>query len=262
MKKLNLLFLLLALASPGLLQASDCYECGNEPLYECAWDVQVQGGVDPIVWRQRDNFSFVNCLDFPTSPVVTLFEIPKFHTFFKTPWIIGGQIGYAWACDTRVYVEFNYSQAKAKCDRVISNINFNNATYKLFDAYVGLRYYWGRWCDHVAFFLGGKIGLTHHKSSDFAANLILPLVILTPDETPLFKSNTVFSGGANAGFDICFWENWSFVVTGEVVASCGPRSNRNVVIPFNASTNATNLLIGDIGTELRFPVTAGLRYSF
>ena len=76
-----------------------------------------------------------------------------------------------------------------------------------------------------------------------------------------FRSNTVVSGGANFGFDVCFCGNWSFVVTGEVVASCGPRSGGIIPTVATGLTN-TNLVVGNVQTELRFPVTAAVRYSF
>ena len=252
---------------------SSCYECGCNPLYCGAWDLQVQGGVNPLLWRQRETISVVNC-GAGAGPVTTLFDIPKFRTFYKLPWIVGGQVGYAWADNVRVYAEFNYSQANSKTAPTLVTTNaaivapetyvFTLGKYKVFDAYVGTRYYWNRLCDRVAFFVGGKVGFTHHKSVSYALSVILPApaAVVVPAGTTLFSSNNVVAGGANVGFDVCFCGNWSLVVTGEVVASCGPRVNRNVVIAPAATLAATNLLVGTIGTELRFPVTAGIRYSF
>ena len=256
---------------------SSCYECGCNPLYCGAWDLQVQGGVNPILWRQRGYVSTVACSAPTGGPVFQLFQIPKFRSIFRIPWIVGGQVGYAWSDNTRLYVEFNYSQALAKGTPSAllvegtllpagSSFNFlNTSKYKIFDAYVGARYYWDRWCDRVSFFFGGKVGLTHNKkvASDFQA-VVAPAAavsILTAQE--FFRSNTVVSGGANVGFDVCFCGNWSFVVTGEIVASCGPRSVEPFAIPTNTSGfTGTNLFIGNIQTELRFPVTAAIRYSF
>lgn len=281
--------LLLACATTGSIQASryedgqdccrqscfsncfsSCYECGCNPLYCGAWDLQLQGGVDPILWRQHDADAFINCAG--DTPLVVSTEVSKFSHFFKTPWIVGGQIGYHWSDNARLYLEFNYSQAKAK-NLVVPTLAAGTAVletsglgkYKIFDAYVGARYYWDRWCDRVAFFLGAKVGLTHHKRNNSnvtfqSSTIVTPLVLATDAE--IFRSNTVVSGGANAGFDICFCGNWSLVITGEVVASCGPRSNSNVVLVPVAPVTTTNLFVGDIGNELRFPVTAGIRYSF
>lgn len=249
---------------------SSCYECGCNPLYCGAWDLQVQGGVNPILWRNRDQILGVNC-GLTTNPVAVLYNnTPKFNKLFKTPWIVGGQVGYAWSDNVRVYVEFNYSQTKGK-DSVLLATDFNSAfsttytyhKYKLFDAYAGVRYYWDRWCDRVAFFLGGKVGLTHHKRLSADLVFIAPAVVnLSQTGIDQFGSNTVVSGGANFGFDVCFCGNWSFVVTGEVVASCGPRNVNNLVLPGAGFNGFTNILPGHVGTELRFPVTAGIRYSF
>ena len=245
---------------------SSCYECGCNPLYCGAWDLQIQAGVNPIKWRNRGFVTLVECPT--TTAVVTTGEIPKFNDGFKTPWIVGGQIGYHWSDNVRAYLEFNYSQAKVKSfvapDALFVLARTENAKYKLFDAYVGVRYYWDRWCDRVAFFLGAKVGLTHHKGINgdlIAGDVGGPIVILTPD-LQVFSSNNVVSGGADFGFDVCFCGNWSFVVTGSVLASCGPRFASNIVIPANQIVAASNILTGGVGTELRFPVTAGIRYSF
>ena len=276
MKKFSILLLFLACALTGQVQASDyvdanedcslssCYECSCNPLYCGAWDLQVQGGVNPIVWRHRD-------INAPTLP--NLFaEIPRFSKLFKTPWIIGGQVGYAWSDNVRVYGEFNYSQAKSKNNSALAAslslgepdpIVINNAflfkfhKYKLFDAYFGARYYWDRWCDRVAFFLGAQVGLTSHRKTE--ADFPTPTDNFPFTEIEWFRRSIVVSGGANFGFDVCFCENWSFVLTGEVIASCGPRSGS---IISTDQTPFANLIVGPVETELRFPVTAAIRYSF
>jgi len=282
MKKLTAKYLslmMLATLLSGTVQAGhqddgyangDCctrqYECGCNPLYCGAWDLQIQAGVAPILWRNRGDVYGVSCATSQSNPLVALFPLPKFNKFFKTPWIVGGQVGYHWSDNTRLYVEFNYSQAKAKSDvQVLSTAItgltsvFNPTKYKVFDAYVGARYYWDRWCDRLSFFLGGKVGITHHKriDTDLAASLG---ELNTAFNFRAFNSNTVVAGGGNIGLDYCICGNWSLVLTGEVVASCGPRA-----AVFNVATptlGITNLIVGSIGTELRFPVTLAVRYSF
>lgn len=275
-----MMLLLLSSVTAMVIQAneyenmcSDCYECGCNPLYCGAFDLQVQGGITPILWHNRSDFANVNC-DFDI-PFVTLIQIPSFKTFFKVPWTVGGQFGYAFSDNIRAYLEFNYLQANGKNPTLVTtnaeispaeNLFFTTQKYKLFDAYVGARYYWDRWCNRVAFFLGAKVGLTHHKKIEFALNINTSsaptLVTIIPAGTSLFLNNTVISGGANFGIDICFCGNWSFVITGEVVASSSPRGNPNVVLTPTGSSTATNFIVGPIGSELRFPVTAAIRYSF
>lgn len=248
-----------------------CYECGCNPLYCGAWDLQIDAGAQFITWRNRGELLGVACTGVDAGGVVTLAnEGPKFNNLFKTPWIVGGQVGYHWSDNTRVYVEFNYSQAKGKTDHVfdtlvnIGSINFNLNKYKVFDAYVGARYYWDRWCDRVSFFLGGKVGLTHHKgvSSDLITFTLLNATTATLANTQVYRSNTVVSGGADFGFDVCFCGNWSFVVAGAVLASCGPRAVAPIALNPVTVGGLSNVIVSGTGTELRFPVTAGIRYSF
>ncbi len=246
---------------------SSCYECGCNPLYCGAWDLQIQGGVDPITWRNRDPMLGFECVDSVATAITIFTEMPKFNQLFKTPWTVGGQIGYHWSDNARVYVEFDYAQANGKSNVLtpagtFTSINFYPNKYKLFEAYAGARYYWDRWCDRVSFFLGGKIGLTHHQKITTGTNFVSDPAIAFPDGYLLYRSNTLVSGGADFGFDICFCGNWSFVIAGAVIVSAGP-SVSNPLILLTPEVAGLNLLaLGGIGNELRFPVTAGIRYSF
>ncbi len=276
--------MMLAMLLSGTAQASrddymnnggDCcmrqYECGCNPLYCGAWDLQVQFGVNPILWRNRGPITAVNCT--LTTPVVSLYNAsPKFSKLFKTPWLVGGQVGYAMSDNTRLYVEFDYSQAKAKSDVLIntdfstptSAVTFNFDKYKLFEGYVGARYYWDRWCDRLSFFFGGKVGFTHHKKQNVALLIAIPsLGPVNIPAQPFNNSSTVVSGGGHIGLDYCICGNWSLVLTGEVVASCGPRGVGLIPLPLNPNLSGfTSLLTASIGSELRFPVTLAVRYSF
>jgi len=259
---------------------SSCYECGCNPLYCGAWDIQIQGGVDPILWRSRQPIYGVTCTAATSvTPVYTLFaEVPKFNKLFKIPWTVGGQFGFHMSDNARVYVEFDYVQANAKVAPAFTSgailplfaagapVTLQFDKYKLFEAYVGARYYWDRWCDRVAFFLGGKVGLTHHKKLTTSMSFVTPAPA-TPNVavSEVYGSNTVVSGGANIGLDCCFCGNWSFVVTCEIVASAGPTA-LNLLLPaaLGAGTGligTTNFFFGAV-SELRFPVTAAIRYSF
>ncbi len=253
-----------------------CYECGCNPLYCGAWDLQVQAGVSPIIWRNRGNVLAVDCqvtTPAPAAPLFSLFELPKFSSLFKTPWTVGGQVGYHWSDNTRAYLEFNYIQSNHKSDVAITTLAsgtlpalplvLNLSKYKLFDGYVGVRYYWDRWCDRVSFFLGGKVGFTHRKRVD-TATLVATIPNVgsrTLSDFATFNRRTYVSGGADFGLDFCFCGNWSFVITGAVIASCGP-SGAVYNIPAPSLSGITNIIVGGVATELRFPVTAGVRYSF
>ena len=253
----------------------DCYqnnyECACNPLYCGALDIQFHGGVAPILWKSRGSLSTLNCAN--ALPVTTVADIPSFRTFFRTPWIVGGQIGYAWSDNARLYLEFDYIQARANSAISIPLSNLlvpatlspQVGKYSLYSFYIGTRYYWDRWCDRVSIFLGGKLGVTSHRSVSIGANLVTP-----PPGCPsapsnkLFTRNSNLSAGGNIGFDICMCGNWSFVVTAELVANCGPKSVGNILSDTDsfALGFATNLLVGGIETELIFPVTFGIRYNF
>lgn len=277
--KYNIIFFLAALIPVTIATycwAND-YQDSCNPLICGAFDIQAQGGINPITWRNRGEFDTVNCVGF-IDPVVKIFDTPKFRTFFHIPWIIGGQVGYAYSDNTRIYLEFNYCQASAKDAIAVLTANplvvppqtvtFSIKNYRLYDFYCGTRYYFDRWCERISLFLGAKVGLTHHQSValntlTISAPQLAPINVISP-ATPLFKNNTSISGGFNAGFDCCFCEDWAFVITGEIVASCGPKSNHNIVLAPSVIgiISATNIIVGHIQTELRFPVTAGIRYSF
>jgi hypothetical protein len=256
------------------------YVCGCNPLYCGAFDIQGHIGVAPIIWADRGDISIIQCSDVPgANPIFTLSKFPRFHNLFRVPWIVGFQIGYAVDDNIRIYGEFNYVQAKSKSNVLLTTIAttptttiaFNLGKYKLFDAFIGAQYYFDRWCEMTSLFIGGKVGLVHHKRIRFDSTIDLQRTpeVLTTDVN-FFNNNTIFAGGLNIGLDFCFCGCFSVVLTGEMVASCGPKANDNIAFgqglsgctPLLPSVGINNLLIGHVGTELRFPVTLGIRYSF
>lgn len=245
------------------------YECSCNPLQCGSFDLQFQAGVSPINWRHGSEVEtgFFN-VQFP-SPTLKVIDHFHFNDFFHVPWIIGGQVGYAWSDNVRFYIDLNYLQAKAKN---FSSISLTNpglpvalvpGKYRLFDVYFGGRYYWNRWCDRVSFFVGAKIGLTSHKSTDFMVTIAVPQLPSTTflSDIQIFNHRTGISGGINGGIDICFCGNWAFVITGEIVISRGPKVTEDLIL--NPSVlNFTTLSFAPIGAEIRFPVTAAIRYTF
>ncbi len=249
------------------------YECGCNPLYCGAWDLQVQAGVAPVTWRNRGPLTAINCtVTPPAGPVISLLTAtPRFSRFFKTPWIVGAQVGYAMSDNSRVFVEFDYTQASRKDAVVVTNdfvtptgtTTFTFGKFKLFEAYVGARYYWDRWCDHLSFFLGGKIGLVHHKRQNATIALAFTgITTQTLTDVPFNRNSSVVAGGGHIGLDYCICGNWSLVLTGEVVASCGPRGVGAIHLTTPTSNGVTDIFTPSIGTALRFPVTLAVRYSF
>lgn len=244
---------------------SSCYECGCNPLYCGAWDLQVDGGVEPIVWRNREPWTALDCSDTP--PVFDLVQAPKFSRLYRVPWVVGGQVGYAYTDNARVYLEFNYQQANRKHDVELLPIDdattsfvLNAGRFKLWDGYVGARYYWDRWCDRVSFYLGGKIGFAVRLRSRYENFTLGDNALVEFDDTNFsHRDVAVVAGGADFGFDICFWGNWSVVIQGSILCNSGPYGARN--IPTTLDT-ISYFSVGNVLNELRFPVTGGLRYSF
>lgn len=216
-------------------------------------------------------FIAVRCTANPST--VSILDMPKFSKFFRTPWTVGGQFGYALSCNARLFIEFDYYQARLKdkcgcpCFSIINvplptdSIQLCLGKYKAWDFYGGARYYWDRWCDRLSLFLGGKIGLRHHKRIQLTGNLTNTS---GDSEIDFFRKSTMVAGGGHIGLDYCIWGNFSVVLTAEVVASCGPRAVDSILLSDVDAfrLDASNLLPARIGTELMFPITLGLRYSF
>lgn len=242
--------------------------CHNQiecSLLHCnAFDIQLHAGIAPIVWHS-DNPDKIPAFPSSSSTVLQVFDRPKFKTLFNMPWVLGMQIGYACNENVRIYLECNYLEAKGKKEALVLSatmpsfeVKLSPQKFRLIDGYVGSQFYWGRWCNQLAFFLGAKIGVTHHYALNFDLG-VAPGSFLT--DIPLIKANTVVSGGLNWGMDICFCQGLSLVLTGEIVFSAAPKSdqfNSNFVI----SERFNTIFIGNMNAEIRFPITAGLRYSF
>jgi hypothetical protein len=266
---------------------ANCNECDLS-----CFDIQIQAGVAPVIWHKRENFSVVSCnaaLGCPGSAqtaVVPLFKMPKFNKLFRVPWTIGGLFGY-WISDCdEVYIEGNYRQAKAKSNNftiapIIAlplftlqpQFVFSNLTkYKFYDFFVGLRHYFDLcWCNS-SFFIGGQIGLVHHKDINFKLTVSSITNPCNPPFTTgcmrLFEKNTRVAGGANIGFDWDFCNCFSIVLTAEFIATCGPHGAQNLAFP---SCTADIILpelrpdaffVGSIENEFYFPVTLGFKYRF
>ena len=254
------------------------------------WSIQIQGGIAPVIWNKRANFNVVSCNSSlgcggTSSPVIPLFEMPKFNKLFKLPWTIGGLIGY-WVSDCdEVYFEGNYRQANAKNNYTVApSINlslfalqpqfvFGSTTkYKFYDFFVGARHYFDMcWCDS-SFFIGGQVGFVHHKEVDFRLTVSSLTNTCNPPFTTgcnvLFGKNNRVAGGASIGFDFSFCGCFGFIVTADFIATCGPCGNRIITFaPCTADLVLPELrpdafIIGSIGNEFYFPITVGLEYKF
>ena len=259
------------LFGPQSPECSPVYECNCNPLYCGAFDVALHAGVAPLVWIRHSPLRVGTSVAPAPRPVLTLFNGPRFNNLFHMPLLVGAQVGYAWSDALRLYAEGNYLQANGKKEIQITTLTtpplvakLSLHPFRLFDAYIGAQYYWPRWCDRVSFFVGGKVGFTHHWQTRIDITVAVPVFLATNFLTDqlIFKHRTTLSGGFNAGLDICFCGNWAFVITAEVVASGHPSINKELFLDPIIAGQFTSVSFGSIATELRFPITAGVRYMF
>lgn len=252
-------------------QSSSCaaYECSCIPLHCGAFDLQLHAGVCPTIWLHRSPLrSGVN--PFPSAQsTIFAFDDFKFTTLYKLPWTVGGQLGYAWSDQVRFYIEGNYVRAHHKKDFTITTITnppflntFFGEDYTLFDCYLGGRYYGQRWCNRIAWFAGGKLGMVHYKKVHATINVGVPTPTATISQIQLIDKRNVISGGAHFGVDVCFCGNWALVITAEIVASAGPRFDQENTLNPILFDRFTSISFSPLSAELRFPITVGIRYSF
>lgn len=292
--------LLLTALMAGQAAANDCNRCESScesaPLEACQWGIVVKGGVTPTrrteqgcVWLTNpcQNLSgpITGCNTTPpspTSPVFSVSKTAKFKNQFKTPATFAVELQYALDGYHMIYLEYAYRHAKATPFPFTAGLfevceTTNN--YKSQAGYIGFRNYFNRmWCDKLSFFVGGKLGILHRNQICYTLNLATPSfnVPLTEIATnPYFFADNVVSAGLHIGFDYNFRCNWSFQFNVEVITSAGPKVNQNVVFgaaagltlpadtaKLTALGGLTNVNIGAVGTEVQFPITFGIRYSY
>ncbi len=250
--------------------------CGYAP-FECgALNFEFKAGVAPKIWTDRDRvFGVAPQVPSPRGPFVDLVKLPRFRCLYKLPWTVGFKLGWLLSCNLETFLEFNYTQADARrrfsfgvpLDGVSASVNVRPTNkLKEFSGFLGTRYYWNRWfCNTTSWFFGAKLGVTHTRARcfDFVVSGIPNTTDFTSDVGRLFDRHTSVAGGVHTGFDVKLWCGFSFVFTAEVVASCGPRGNQNFIQSTpTPGLGITSVHIGSVGTEVTFPVTFGLQYTF
>ncbi|MFA6914945.1 MAG: hypothetical protein WC222_00985 [Parachlamydiales bacterium] len=235
-----------------------CCPCG--PLSEGSFSLLVKGGVNPTHWTSRGKV----WLTIPAAvPAVISFNSgPKFKDQYKLPYIVGGEVAYNLSCQGQVFFEANYLHADGKNHGVVGRlpVGFSFDDYQAWSWYLGGRYYFSRsWiCDRVSPFVGLKAGFINHKKVRY--DLTVDGVFVENDIYYHGKSGV--SIGAQIGFDIQICDNISAIVSFEAVASGGPRANRNNELDPALTGGLTNVNLSEVGTEVSFPITLGLRYTF
>ena len=293
---LRSLLLSAALVAPVLAQDTyyagdyESVDYGNGPLEDCGFSLEFRGGIAPTIWRQRSCLFGVDCvastsaiISLATSPVVAFGEIPSFKDHFKLPWTFGVHFGYALSECVELGLEFNYIQAK---ERSCVGFNVNQCCttgtvltprgtnlalqdpYRAFSGYVSARYYLDWFCGECFhFFVGSKVGVEHLRHINALITVANPIVgAATTTGSACFSyidRSTMISGGVHLGFDWAMWECLKLVFTAEVVATGAPRTNTLVNLSSNVpSIGFSNLVIGTLGTQIHFPITLGLKYTF
>lgn len=273
------LFLGMLFAYTNFAGATDQCEYTYEDCCGGCWGLQIQAGVYPTIWNKRGDL-LLNACDCASETVgltpVDLGAFPKFSSIFGLPWIVGGQLTYDWSEHFTLYGELNYIQANRKKNHpVLSTVNpalsLGFGHYRAVSGYFGIRYYTcPLFCDTTQLFIGGKVGflsraniharslatITEIPASCSACDLVI--------KRDFFRHRTDVSGGVNFGADFLFCNSWSFVITGEVVATRGPRSNCIALTDpeIFALAGGSFLSSPRIKTEISFPVTFGLKYHF
>lgn len=168
----------------------------------------------------------------------------------------------------------------------ICGLKDNYSNYSAYGAYIGGRHFTNRfWCDSTSFWFGYKVGILHRKQVNSCSTLTITnnanvtdctsTQDLTLNRAIFCKSNSV-SGGVQVGFDYNYSDCLAFQLGLEVVASCGLKGNRNYAIDLAAvkDINGTagllfeninlpsNIMVGNTGTLVQFPIWFGIRWDF
>lgn len=224
---------------------------------------EVKGGVAPIVWVDRGN-----ALCTPDCVNNTATEVNQFLHLFKVPWTVGAELQWSMGDCSRTYLDFQYRQAKGKdaCLNVpvlylpgFVNVTARFDKYQTYSLYLGGdRFFFNDWlCENLSAFAGIEVGFTHERN--------LNVNLFATDESGYTSSNcykkrNVLSGGGRFGVDYnnvcnCLTVN----LTVEILGQAGPRFG-SLEVP--TSSLGTVVLLNGVTTEVIFPITLGLRYSF
>jgi hypothetical protein len=235
--------------------------CYQGPLCEGGWSILAKGGIDPIHWTERGKVWLTVPAAVPA--VFSVSRTAKFRNQFELPYIVGGEIAYNLSDNAQLFVEANYIHGKGKTFNFIAGtfvVSEVNDDYEAWSGYIGGRYYFSRsWiCDRVSPFVGLKAGFVNHRQVKYGLSLFGTFI----EKDPYYVGKSGVSAGVQLGFDILITDALSAVLNLEAVASQGPRANRNNEFDPVLTGGLTNVNIGQVGTEVSFPITLGLRYTF
>lgn len=280
MKKFVFCMALYSTLCCGAAQKSitDLFTRCEEPCH-ASFDLQFQAGGVPTKWFGCSTLSVVNCPPVvPDTPITPALTLPGFECVFETPWTVGGQLGYSYSDHVRFFFEGNYTQTHQKTNLRLpveasagvpagTTITVKTNHYRLSDFYLGTHYSFPCLHDYIAPFFGAKIGILHRQATCFSLKEDTPgspTITLIPESAPetLIKDENSVSGGIQAGIAFNLTKHFTILFTAEAIANPGPQLNTIVTLAPDVPLTTTNLVITPLNAELRFPLTAGIRYYF
>jgi len=248
---------LLLLLATLLLPTQICsLECGRLSL-------MVKGGVAPSTFEQQ-GVVWITDSSQPTYSTPTT----GFSSQFDVPWTVGGELAWNASQCVQLFVEYAYTGAGGKVNRVEVELPTTPPQLVSFDdqfsdwsshaAYLGTRYYLGCIFCGIHPFVGFKSG--------FAVQGNVPVVrtndLGIDERFDRWLERTQLSAGLLVGLEWWFNRCLSIVLQGEFVASCGPCPNPNDEVNPPSPITVTNISFGTPGWMASWPITLGLRYTF
>ncbi|MFA6916704.1 MAG: hypothetical protein WC222_09940 [Parachlamydiales bacterium] len=237
--------------------------CGT-PLNEGNWNISIKGGIAPSIWMNRGNGYVVIPTNVP--PVLSSGQVKSYQDLFDMPWAAGLEIAYNSTGHTQYFIEGLYrcSPNKTVLTRTFPDtqitIRETMDDGKDWFGYFGVRQFFCRdWiCDSVAPYIGFKAGFVHHQK----IRIKVTENASKAGSFTLFESTTGVSAGLFLGLDCALMECLSLQLQSDVLVSQAIQGKRNIVLPAVVENGATNIIAGRVNTEITFPITVALRYSF
>lgn len=264
----------------------DCY-CST-PIKQGEWNISIKGGIAPTTWLNRRN-EYVVSINQQNTPIVTSKNIGSFEDNFDMPWTASVEVAYNISDYSQIFVEGSYKSApnKKSTKKEVDGIKLRERTDDAHDwsGYFGVRQFFCRdWvCDSVAPYIGFKAGFVNHQkiNTHFYVGKVAqnqnqnqnqneaqnkPQIVYNEiGKQVQFQSTTGISAGAFIGLDCALMESLNIQLQIEVIASQPIQGRQNVEFPGSRTLQPgeiTNIMAGKINSELTFPITVGLRYSF
>ncbi len=255
---------------------------GDEP--ECVgnFGVEVKGGVAPILWTGRGKFRIATCHEIDDTSLrkpslKSLHTLPSFNDLFTTPWMVGTELDYVLTTHIRLYADFQYRQALGKRFSLhlpvhsslpdpSAHLHLKFSHYRSYSAYFGADYFF-KICNHLSFFLGGKVGFTHHTGLDLHGKATYfhldkaPWIPKKVHTRTSFNGDTVVSAGGRIGLEGRFADHWSVILTAECIGNSAPRLE-DKILRLSPIVSVGDIQLPDPGSEVIFPVTLGLLVDF